>query len=213
MRGLLKVGLALAAVLVLVASVNAGPIRVDNFTATMTPDGVVTGEGTGWDNGRFVRYESGWYNQWFYNDPPRRDRWKWITYDITVAPVIPDPDRIIEIAINWSTMQWPENPTLPPVDVSLAEEDMYIVRYPIFTGTVVDTLTLDSQLLETEGVILLPFNPEWVSIDIRQVSPGNVAAAQLTITGVITHQCVPEPSTLALLALGGLALVLARKFR
>jgi len=211
----LGMGLAVFALLLMVVvSADAGPVRSDLFNAQILPNGVVEGSGSGWDNGRFVYYpESGWWNEWFYNDPPSPDRWKWIDYDIMVNPA--SPGGVIEIAINWSTMAWPETgPVGPPpggiTPLTLAEEGLYIVRETVYLGPVtIPTCYRSSEL----GQIVIPdYNPEWVSIDIRLVD-GAGMVDPILISGCIDHQCVPEPSTLLLLGLGTLALVFTRRSR
>lgn len=205
MKRPLRVGLAVFTVVLLAAPAWA-VVHNDQFTATIDPAGVVTGSGTGWNGGQFVYYPAtGWYNQWFYNDPPSWERWKWITYDISVVPQVPDPQRIIEIAINWSTMGYPMNPNQPPLD------DQWIVRDQVYVGPVLGPMCLRSLDLEPGGKIVIPdYNPEWVSIDIRQLEPG-IEPLPITLVGCVTHECVPEPSTLALVVLGAMGLLLARR--
>ena len=215
MKRVLKIGLAGSALLLLVAvvvtPVDAGVVRSDNFVADVLPDGMVVGTGSGWNGGEFVYYpESGWYNQWFYNDPPDPMRSKWITYDMIVTPGLIGDVGGVEIAINWSTMAYPENPGAPPL-IDLAGDLIY--RHHVYTGEITEPLCLSSADLEPNGMILIPdFNPEWVSIDIR-ILDDLYPVEPITITGCIEHQCVPEPSVLALLALGAIALVFARRSR
>jgi hypothetical protein len=211
-----------AAILVVLAAAvaTAGEIRYSQFAAIVNPSGSVVSDPAGTNNGWnpnpaggpgvFIEYpvQSGppWWNQWFYNDPLDLKRWKWIDYDIVITPTNPagDPD-IVEVAINWTTPLYPSNPEAPPLtDPNFT----YIERYTIFQGPVVDSIRLTRG---GQGPIIIPdYNPEWVSIDIRQINAGNVGDV-IGVSGMIRHQCVPEPATLVLLVLGSLTLVLARR--
>ena len=51
----------------------------------------------------------------------------------------------------------------------------------------------------------IPYNPEWVSIDVRYDNPAG--GEILLIEGTLCHDCVPEPSTFALLICGALGLL------
>jgi len=218
MKNLLSVGLAVLVLALFAVSASAGVIHDDIFNASVFPDGEVTGGGSGWNDGEFVYYpESGWYNEWFYNDPPSPLRWKWIDYDISVVP----GDGLggdIEIVINWSTLAWPETgPVGPPpggVDsLTLPQEEMYIVRDAvIFSGPVTESLCLRSSDAGAGQIIIPDYNPEWVSIDIRLVD-GTGMEGPILVNGCITHQCVPEPAALVLLGLGVVALVVRRRVR
>jgi hypothetical protein len=59
-------------------------------------------------------------------------------------------------------------------------------------------------------VTISDYNPEWVSIDVL-TSGGLPNIEAVSVFGSITHECVPEPATLSLLALGGLALIRRRR--
>ena len=208
------VALIVAVLLLLVSGpALAGEIRLDKFSALIDASGAVVsdqaGPNTGWSPsggpGEFFPYpipgESTWWNQWFYNDPPSRERWKWIEYDIDIqADPIGGADYI-EVAINWSTMLYPENPNQPPMeDPNL----VFIERRSIFTGPVSDWNP------EPGPIIIDEYNPEWVSIDIRMIDQvGDIDF--INVFGEIRHQCVPEPSTLVLLAVAALALVFIRR--
>ncbi len=202
MARILRGVLGLAVMLALAASAAAAP-KTDTFTVDIgSQNDLRSGDGTGWDN-RFVYYpNTDWWNMWFYDDPPNDARWKLITYDITMyVEVSPD---LTEVAINWSTMANPPNPGQPPIPPMTPEEEQArIVRQVIFSGQPM----YGEHLV---GDIIIPdYNPEWVSIDIRSY---DADGWDVYATGTITHECLPEPATLSVLALGGLA-VLARRRR
>ncbi len=103
----LLVAFALAAT---AASASAQP-RVDGFNIVLSPDNqYVDGNGSGWGEGEWIYYDqTGWWNQWFHDDPPDPRRWKEISYEVRITPwswdVVP-PERV-EVAINWSTLEFP----------------------------------------------------------------------------------------------------------
>ena len=225
MKSFFGVALIVAVLLLLVSGpALAGEIRISEFSANVDSGGKVVsdpaGENTGWSPtggpGVFIVYpwvmgrDIGW-NQWFYNDPPSEDRSKWIEYDITIAAVeIVEAPDIIEVAINWSAMAYPENPNEPPLE---DPNGTLIERYPIYHGPVSATAPIT---LISGGPIIIPdYNPEWVSIDIRPYDQGGGGMMwgpdMIDVYGEIRHQCVPEPSTLVLLAVAALALVFIRR--
>jgi len=211
MKAFLGIGLAVSALLLALgaAPAPAGVIRHGDFTATIDPDGSVTGSGSGWNDGQWVYYSStGWYNQWYYNDPPSWESEKWI--DCHVELTCDGQSNIIQVALNWSTMAYnvSGHDVHPPMDDQT--NPPWIERREIFTGQVNGSETLDIYQ-EIDD-----FNPEWVSIDIRQVD--YIGKGPVFVMGTIDHQCVgvPEPSTLLMLPVLGLAaliLMFARRFR
>ena len=199
MAGMMRGILGLAIVAALVASASAAA-TMDEFRVNISGENVLnSGEGTGWNN-QFVHYpNTDWWNMWFYDDPPDPARWKRITYDITIQSEL--PVGLTEVAINWSTMGYPANPGQPPIPPMTPEEEQaQIFRELIFSGPPV----YGTQLV---GEIIIPdYNPEWVSIDIRSYGQD----LGMYAFGTITHECLPEPATLAMLALGGLAILRRR---
>ena len=203
--------------ILLVAGLSSSALalpKTDTFNGIIEMDGSVTGGGSGWNGGQWVFYpNTGWSNQWFYDDPPDPTRWKRISYDIHLRKEVQVPNYPIdvEVAINWSTIDYPESgptgtPPIPPL--TMLEEDLYIARKLIFSGPVIGSGADEVHLFDTFDIP--DFNPEWVSIDVRLVGPD--APMQVHFDGTIEHECLPEPATLSLLALGGLV-VLRRKRR
>ena len=172
---------------------------------------------------------SDWLKQWYYDHPLRPDAWKWIEAIGTVEVLDPEAAEMpggpgtttagwAKVAINYTTEDWPDS-SAPP----LSEDDqVYIVREIIFDEPLLvkwnwveepeppyeDEPPLPPQvetiLKDVYGYTeILDYNPEWVSIEIQGYN--------FTINGQMTHECVPEPATLGLLLLSGLALVRRRR--
>jgi len=197
------------------ASVSAAPI-IDTFGAMMREEFVppdqrlVNGTGSGWrapeTNQLWFYYpETGWWNEWFYDHPLDLTRWKKIDWSMLVRNVVSTPPGFAEIAINWSTPSYPSNPNTPPIPaiIPAGMEQQWIQRQVVFSGT----LPIGLDPIPISGHIEIPnYNPEWVSIDIRgfNFQVGN---------GVLSHECVPEPATLAMLLGGGLLSLLGYLWR
>ena len=190
------------------------------------------GGGTGWNDGQWIEYpdppDGGepWYNQWFYNDPPDPERWKEVYWDITVEPQDPT-DPGVEVAINWSTVGDPDGTTDgfpetgPGGPPPMADQEEFIERAIIWPGVAgipgevevdPDTGVIHLKNRPEDGTpfIIPDYNPEWISIDIR-FADGTTLGEGAFIDGEIWHECVPEPATMSLLALGGLTAVLRKR--
>ena len=102
-------------------------------------------------------------------------------------------------------MDYPENPLEPPIPP--VDEALMIHREVIYSGDATDEWFWDNPL--TGGFIIADYNPEWVSIDVQADLGTN---GGMMVEGWIDHECIPEPATLSLLGLGGLAM-LRRKRR
>ena len=206
---------------VMVSSAWALPTH-DTFWVTLEGDNeLYAGGGSGWSatggEGEWIEYDqTDWWNQWFYNDPPDPDRWKEISYDIVLETYSmgTGAELQVEVALNWSTIDFPQSG--PDGAPPLTGEEQFIERWEIYQGSFFDSHSI-------VGDYVIPdYNPEWVSIDVRVYAweqieihedPGTFerVSMQVNISGDIWHECVPEPATLALMLLGGLALLRYRR--
>jgi len=199
--------LFLATVMLCLASV-ASADKIDWFDGIIEAGNLVysgAGPNTGWNGdglGPWYEYpqtepETSWWNQWFYDDPPMPSPWyKEISWGIDIFPSAPS---FLEIAINWSTLDFgPTGPDGPP---PMPQDEPYIMREIIFYTAVSGHVYIES------SYVIPDYNPEWVSIDIRADIPVGTVVNTVQVTGWIEHDCIPEPATLGLLLLGGLALL------
>lgn len=163
---------------------------VDSFYVTVDMTGqVIYGGGSGYNGGTWYYYpETEWWNEWFSNEPFVLNNMKTIHTEFTVQPLDPGLPSYVEIAYNWSTVDWwatgiPE-PPLPGLFDPLLE-DRYIQRHIFY---------VNGNLFLPEIVIddfeIKDYNPAWVSIDVRgynfQISGVTGLDAQ------IRHDCVPN---------------------
>jgi hypothetical protein len=165
--------------LLLLAVPAASQKITDNFYVTVGAGAVLSGGGTGYNDGTWYVYPSMWINEWFYDHPfdPTRGKiihieFDWVAYD-------PECTTDITVAVNWSTPAWSAlghgatEPPLPGVD-----ENQYIIR-----ETMLQTCGTYPQVQHfIYDHVIWEYNPEWVSIDVR--------GCNFVITnGVILHEC------------------------
>jgi len=194
-------GLVLALSPVASAEVMYSFFWADMDASTNTIDGSGYIDGDEIYQGEFFEYPQPdgptWSNAWMFNGGPI-EGWKWIEYMIELGPTAPDIITA-EVAINWSNENWLDADR-PPTDPA---EDGFIVRETIFNGVVQPGF-----LIENRGnpIIIPDYNPLWVSYDIRVLDYAGTENNDPFMGGDIQiwHEHVPEPATMALLALGGL---------
>jgi len=175
-----SVTILVLALLLFAVSANSQP-RQDAFWITVGPGGnMLGGGGTGFGGGEWYLYPSGWINEWFYDHPfdPTRGKiihieFDWMSYQAGL------PTTIVA-AINWSTPAWSQlgyGPTMPPLP-SYPPEELYIARAGIlsYNGGYATMQHF------SHDFIIWPYNPEWISIDVR----GSNFIVQ---NGVVTHDC------------------------
>ncbi|KKL25892.1 hypothetical protein LCGC14_2400740, partial [marine sediment metagenome] len=161
----------------------------DDFIVVMNPDNTPDPDSnsSGWNDGAWLPYPQPngptWWNTWFYDDPPDPFRWKKIEYDISIQPLATGVSNYIEVALNWSTVDFPESdPNGPPPQ---GGEEQFIEREILHAGLVSDLIRLTGQH------IIWDYNPEWVSMDVR-VDPQTPNSEQIIVQGQIWHECLPK---------------------
>jgi hypothetical protein len=196
---------ALAALFLVVGPATGQPIVDDWYVTVDYDENLIAGGGSGFNNGFWYDYPSGWWNQRFYDHPFDDTRWKEIHVEFDAYYVDDLSDAYLEFAVNWSTPEWSQlgfGDTLPPTPDW--DETLYIMRDTRLTTDFFFPLPGDDYEHFVFDFIIPGYNPEWVSIDVYGWNFE-------IINGVIIHECVPEPATLALLAMGGLLLARRRR--
>jgi hypothetical protein len=194
-----------------VAEVKTGHFQVELYTETSISSNSSLNDG----------YESTWYeypqdsppfwNEWWYDDPYLKPGGKWVQVTFSYGLINRALPGDVHVTINWTNGLWEgvaEGRLKPPIYAGVANPETYIERlsdpeYNINQDPWNFHLDPYSQGGNwTSGKYWLPidYNPEWVSVDVQGM--GNVGISN----GVLLHECVPEPATLMLLAIGGIAL-------
>ena len=202
MRKLILISVVMLAVcLCFEAAAVPGVVQTGNFNAVIGPDGTVTGGGDGyeWPGGDvWMYYDQApggpWWNQWWYNDP-----FQWTGKEVRLTFDF-NGTGSAEVTINWSTPLWIDQPGPPGPN----SED-FIERLDGLANDINWPVVLPGMGAGRfdSGWFRLPidYNPEWVSVDIRGES-------MQILDGVLEHVClVPEPSSMALIGIGLLALM------
>jgi hypothetical protein len=156
----------------------------DRFGELAADSGSTNFYGDGW-----YYYPSGWWNIWFYNNPFSHTNLKEILLyvDATVWGANPS----LTFALNYTTPLWSQEgvPGRPPLPIDFPDpppvpEEQYIVRD-----------TIDIVIGNPTTIpITIPYNPEWVSID--------VIGTDVIVEGWIEHECVTTSLDLAFVITG-----------
>lgn len=139
------------------------------FRIALDTDGnFQAGDGHGYNDGTWYYYpQTGWYRQWYYNDPYNTDRKGYLKYEIYIKAVDPTQMTYVEINFNWSTGAWSQlgldRPPLPSDTPTADQETPYMSSRRLYV--------VDNWYIGTVEPIyshtIEEYNPEWVSIDVR----------------------------------------------
>jgi hypothetical protein len=175
-----KTAIALFLGLLLLSTVPASAQQViDDFFVTVGSGVVTEGGGSGYDNGTWYVYQSGWINEWFYDHPFDENRGKIVHIEFDWVALDPTCTTDIIVALNWSTPEWSalgHGDAFPPLPGE--DELLYIERltfldecgtYPEIQHVIWDYVIWD-------------YNPEWVSIDV-------MGCNFIITNGIIVHEC------------------------
>ena len=156
------------------------------FRISLGSDGrFLTGDGHGYDNGTWYHYpQTGWYRQWFYNQPYDVDREGHLKYEVYIKAVDPAKPTYVQINFNWTTAAWSQlglkRPPLPEDAATADLETRYMSSRQLYL--------IDNSYIGTiEPVyshIIKEYNPEWISIDVRGKNAYLYRGAM--------HECLPK---------------------
>lgn len=123
-------------VLALCMGLSTATATEDRFAVDLGHEGeIVTGSGTGYNHGNWYYYTSSdWLVQWFFNDKPDRDLKKVITVDLSIDVLDSTANGTVEVAVNYTSLDWPDSQTEPPLPARVAnpnDERRYILRQTI----------------------------------------------------------------------------------
>jgi hypothetical protein len=172
--------LLILAMLLFAASAYAQP-KLDTFYISVGVDGsVVQGGGSGFNDGEWYVYPSGWINEWFYDHPFDPQRGKVIHIEFDWMTLTPGAVTDITVAINWSTPEWSAlgyGSTLPPLPGN--DEALYIIR----ANALHEIGSFPQMQHFSTDFTIWPYNPVWISIDVRGFN-------FVIENGSIMHDCV-----------------------
>ncbi len=180
----------IVAILILFMGSGSALAVEDQFMADIDAAGqVIAADGTGFGKGLWYYYpQTDWWNQWFYNGVYDPDMRKVIEVDLTITALDPTSGSpgSVEVAVNWTTAEWPSDVDAPPLPAdlrSLTHENQLIQRHVIVPRTEVRR---SLSIIDTKYEIA-SYCPGWISIDIRGVN--------VRVEGRIRHECVSKDGT------------------
>jgi len=139
------------------------------FRLLLGSDGkIVEGGGHGYNSGTWYYYpQTGWYRQWYYNQPYSADREGHLNYEVYIKAIDPTKLTYVEVNFNWTTPEWSQlglnRPPLPSDAGTSDKETRYMAsrRVYLVDGWYIGTVE------PIYSHIIKEYNPEWISIDIR----------------------------------------------
>jgi hypothetical protein len=127
------------------------------------------GDGDGYGGGTWYYYPStGWYRQWYYNQPYDPDRQGYLRYDTYIKAIDPNQSTSVEIRMNWSTPEWSAlglgHPPLPGYAPTENAESAFMSSVHMFS---LQNAFVPGSTEPIKEWYIEEYNPEWVSIDFR----------------------------------------------
>ncbi len=134
----------------------------------------VTGQGDGYGGGTWYYYPaSGWWRQWFYNEPYDPDREGYLYYRVFITANDYSRSVSFDVRFNWATPEWSKlgynRPPLPGDAPTESDESKYMdgeelqALDSVFLGNPSSPGSVEPQ----KSCTIYQYNPDWVSIDIR----------------------------------------------
>lgn len=134
----------------------------------------VTGQGDGYGGGTWYYYPAtGWWRQWFYNDPFSTDREGYLYYRVFITANDYSKSVDFEVRFNWATPEWSRlgrsRPPLPGDAPTASDEGKYMDGQELqsLDGVFLGTPDKPGSVEPNKEYTIEQYNPEWVSIDIR----------------------------------------------
>ncbi len=127
-----------------------------------------SGDGHGYGNGTWYSYTAtGWYRQWFYNQPFDPAGKGHLRYAVYLQAVDNTKPTTLEVNVNWTTPSWSQvktkQPPLPKDAPTAGDEAKYMMSRGLYRA--------DNQSIKASAQSFTftvdQYGPEWVSIDIR----------------------------------------------
>jgi len=158
------------------------------FRITLGLDGeFVAGDGHGYGGTWHYYPRTGWYRQWYYNQPYNPNRMGYLEYEIYIKAMDPSKPTYVEVRFNWATPAWSQrglkHPPLPADTPAASMETTYMAGEHLY---LVDNWRIGT-IEPIAYHIIREYNPEWVSIDIRGRNAHVFRGAK--------HRCIVDEDT------------------